>query len=171
MSFAPSVELVAGAPPELLPINRRVTFAADIHGTIGVTLEGDPLVDAGANTGISINNWEIKPFGAHLHCHDGEPCEIAYSFEAYGVLSDDWGLGAGVGVGKDGLTEIRMPIAWRGFALSPSIHREESQWHPAVQVTAVWRLRPQLALGPGCQFSEELINCGVSLWLADAHPH
>jgi len=170
-SFAPSLEFVAGVPPGTLPINRRSSLAADIHGTLGLTLNGNPLVDLGTNLGVSIDNWEVKPLGAHLHCLDDETCEAAYSFETYGTLNSDWALGAGMGIGKEGITEVRFPVAWRGFAFTPSIHHEEGDWHPAIQMTAVWQLAPQFSLGPSCQFSEELINCGASLWFAHAHPH
>ncbi len=173
-SVNPGLELVTGLPETAIPIGRVSSIAADFHGMIQSNLKDEIEGEMGVNLGMQIGNWELKPLGAHAHCHN-EGCEFSYSVEVFWNIDKNWAIGASNSFNRTGVSEFRLPVSYRGFSLIPFVHREvedfETEYHYGAQLTALFQVHPQVSLGPSIVASNESTVIGLSLYFAHAHPH
>jgi hypothetical protein len=166
--FTPLISFVTGVPAGAMPISNELSLAADMHGMLGLgTAHG------GVNLGPRINQTELKLAGIHLHCEDGNPCEFNYSMEFFHVIDDEWAFGAAMGIGfrGEGFVDARLPIAYKGFAVIPSLHKEDAELHPGLELSAVWQVGDAVSIGPTAFLSNERIGLGATFWFGpETHP-
>ena len=180
--FAPSLNIITGISPDLVPLWGDSSLALDGHSIIGVTTDGEPLVDGGTNIGFAWDNptgpldlLELKPIGAHIGCHDGERCQGTYSVEGYATISPV-SFGFGLNLNQEGAHEWRLPVALGGFSVTPAFHKENTQWHPSGQFTMVFDapyslLNTHSSFGLHLLLSRELVSAGFDIRWGHAHPH
>ncbi len=155
-------------------------LAFDAHGdAVALLGKGEEVfgwqASFGANFGLILDvsglEVEIKPAGLHLDCNVDEPCRPAYSFESI-VDAHHFGLGLVFAVGATGLTEMKIPLRYKSFFLSPYYHaHDDGEKDFGVQAGFHTALKGDFGIAPSISVQKDAIWISFKLSFGHFHPY
>lgn len=155
--------------PNSLPINESLALGVHGHGS----LTSERVIHSGLGAGfqwkLPKGRAELVPAELHLECELGEPCELGYGLEG-GLEGKDFGANLHIVLTPEGLEEAALGGRWRGFALTPHMHKHEGETEWSLRLSSSFKLGESVHLIPSINLSVEAITFGFRLGVGN-HIH